>query len=281
MLNTICPCFIVGAASLIGKKTGKIVGFTSRCKKCRKCSIAKSKKKKVAKHTCKKNWTGSAKSMEPDMIVEIIKDAKEKNNPVVTLIGDDDCTAFHRARCEVSSTIQKVSDTNHVKKNISNKLYALKLKHKELSVKTINALMKSFSYMLAQCKQDMQKIQSNLDSVVLHQFGEHQQCGEWCHIKGNPEAKHRNLPWGLDLKSKELKEALLSLFRELDSKKLSSLNSSNPNESFHNTLRSKAPKDKHYSESASLSHRLAAAVCQKNEGYSYVCKVSLLCKCHQ
>ena len=54
--------------------------------------------------------------MEPDMIVEIIKDAKEKNNPVVTLIGDDDCTAFHRARCEVSSTIQKVSDTNHVKK---------------------------------------------------------------------------------------------------------------------------------------------------------------------
>ena len=101
------------------KITGKIVGFTSRCKRCRKCSIAKSKKKKVAKHTCKKNWTVSAKSMEPDMIVEIIKDAKEKNNPVVTLIGDDDCTAIHRARCEISSTIQKVSDTNHVKKKYS------------------------------------------------------------------------------------------------------------------------------------------------------------------
>ena len=55
-------------------------------------------------------------------------------------------------------------------------------------MKTINALMQSFCYMLAQCKQDMQKIEINLDSVYLHQFGEHKQCGEWCHIKGNPEA---------------------------------------------------------------------------------------------
>lgn len=70
----------------------------------------------------KKNWTGTAKSMEPDMIVEILKEVKEKNNHVVTLIGDDDCTAFNRARCEVSSCIVKLNDKNHVKKNISNKL---------------------------------------------------------------------------------------------------------------------------------------------------------------
>lgn len=60
------------------------------------------------------------------MIVEILKEVKEKNNHVVTLIGDDDCTAFNRARCEVSSCIVKLNDKNHVKKNISYKLYRLK-----------------------------------------------------------------------------------------------------------------------------------------------------------
>lgn len=53
-----------------------------------------------------KKWNDTAKSMEPDMIVKILKDVKYKNNPVVTLIGDDDCTAFNRARCEVSSCIE-------------------------------------------------------------------------------------------------------------------------------------------------------------------------------
>lgn len=90
--------------------------------------------------------------MKPDMIVETLKKVKDKNNPVVTLIEDDDCTVFNRASCEVSSCIEKLSDKNLVKKNISNKLYKLKSKHKEFSIKTITAIMKSFSYMLAQCK---------------------------------------------------------------------------------------------------------------------------------
>lgn len=66
------------------------------------------------------------------------------------------------------------------------------------------------------------------------------------------------------------------LFKKLDPEKLSKLDSSNSNESFNNTLRSKAPNDKHYSDGGSLAHRLSAAVCQKNEGYAYVSKVSLL-----
>lgn len=268
-----CYNSLSGTATLIGKRTGKIVGFSARYKRCRKCDVAKAKHRTPNKHACKKNWTGTAKSMEPDMIVEILKEVKDKNNPVVTLIGDDDCTAFNRARCEVSSCIEKLSDKNHVKKNISNKLYKLKSKHKELSVKTITAIMKSFSYMLAQCKEDTDKIEKSIDSVVLHQFGDHVKCGEWCNMKENPTARHKNLPWGADLQNEKLKTDLLTLFRDLDPSKLSRLDSSNCNESFNNTLRSKAPKDKHYSESGSLAYRLSAAVCQKNEGYSYVAKV--------
>lgn len=67
------------------------------------------------------------------------------------------------------------------------------------------------------------------------------------------------------------------MFRDLDPSRLSRLDSSNCNESFNNTLISKAPKDMHYSEDGSLAHRLYAAVCQKNEGYSYVPKELKLC----
>ncbi|CAG2238121.1 unnamed protein product [Mytilus edulis] len=243
-----CYNSLSGTASMIGKKTGKVVGYSARYKRCRKCDVAKLKKRLPTKHKCRKNWCGSAKSMEPDMIVEILKDAKKKDTPVITLIGDDDCTAFNRARCEVDSCLEKVSDINHVKKNISNRLHKIKGKYKELSVKTITALLKSFSFMLAQNKGDSDRIKNSLPSVVLHQFGNHDGCGDWCQMKNKPTAKHRNLPWGADLKDENLKKDLLKVFTDLDPGKMSKLDSSNPNESFNNTVRSKAPKDKHYTD---------------------------------
>ena len=102
--------------------------------------------------------------MEPDMVVEMLKSTKEKKAVVKNLIGDDDTTAFNRARHEVCATMKKVSD----KKNISSQLYNRKPKYRELSVKTINALMKGFSYMLSQAKGDKNYLREGLQSVVLH-----------------------------------------------------------------------------------------------------------------
>ena len=93
-------------------------------------------------------------------------------------------------------------------------------------------------------------------------------------MKTNPGEKHGNLPRGTDLHNSNLRRELLVIFTKLDVSKLAKLDSSNVNESFNNTLRSKAPKDKHYCESNSLQDRLAAAVCQKNDGYGYVFKVN-------
>ena len=83
----------------------------------------------------------------------------------------------------------------------------------------------------------------------------------------------KKIPWGEDLVNNDLKQSLLAVLTKLDPDKLCKLDTSNNNESFNNTLRSKAPKDKHYSDGGSLAHRLSAAVCQKNEGYGYVCQV--------
>lgn len=171
--------------------------------------------------------------------------------------------------------MQEVSDKNHVKKNLSSQLYKLKPQYKELSVKTINAIMKGFSHMLSQAKGDVEHIREGLPSVVLHQFADQSKCDSWCPILKEPSRKHRNLPWGADLTNIELKRSLLSLFHKLDPEKLSKLDSSNINECFNNTLLSKARKDKHYSDGGSLAHRLSAAVCQKNEGYAYVLEVGL------
>uniref|UniRef100_A0ABM0MRW5 Uncharacterized protein LOC102804680 n=1 Tax=Saccoglossus kowalevskii TaxID=10224 RepID=A0ABM0MRW5_SACKO len=52
------------------------------------------------------------------------------------------------------------------------------------------------------------------------------------------------------------------------------MSSTQANESFHNTVASKAPKNRHYSKSESLNIRIAAAVSQKNSGYTYVCSVN-------
>ena len=55
--------------------------------------------------------------------------------------------------------------------------------------------------------------------------------------------------------------------------KLAPLGSFQRNESFHNTIASKAPKFRHYGSSESNDVRVAAAVCEQNLGHQYVVSV--------
>ena len=85
--------------------------------------------------------------------------------------------------------------------------------------------------------------------------------------------KHGNLPHGKDLSDESLHNALSEVFSGLDINKLAFLSSTQSKESFNNTVASKAPKARHYSDSSSLQYRLCASVCQKNEGYNYIASV--------
>jgi hypothetical protein len=58
---------------MIGSRTQKVLDFKVRCKHCRTCETAERNKKNPKPHTCAKNWTGSAKSMEPSMGVDMCK----------------------------------------------------------------------------------------------------------------------------------------------------------------------------------------------------------------
>ena len=185
---------------MIGVRTGKIIGVGVKCKKCRICEHSEAKKEVPRLHQCKRNFTGSAKAMESAIVIDILKDVKNKGKNVGKLIGDDDSTTIARARAEVNASIEKASDKNHVRKNIANALFELKKKHKCLSQKVINSIQKNFNYALVQNKGDPNLLEIALQACSLHPFGDHSRCGDWCCYLKQPDTfKHRNLPYGKDL----------------------------------------------------------------------------------
>ena len=104
---------------MIGEKTGKCIGYGVLSKFCYRCSIGQD----PSTHDCPKNFEGSSKAMESALAVKMLKALKEEGYTVKTLIMDDDTTTISRVRKEVDSYIEKKSDRNHVRKNISNELY--------------------------------------------------------------------------------------------------------------------------------------------------------------
>ena len=215
------------------------------------------------------------------MLVDMVKLCQQKGATVGTIIGDDDSTGISKVRQVLNLNVTKLSDKNHVRKNITKQLFAIKKDHKELSIRVIGEVTKNFNYMLSQNKGDPAKIGRGLKALVNHQFGLHSDCdSSWCGAIDNPSYQHRNLPYGRDLQSDDLKKALHKIFVDglkSQTDKLAFLGSSQANESFNNILATKAPKYKHYSESSSLHYRLCSAVCQKNMGYTYVATVRI---CH-
>ena len=165
----------------------------------------------------------------------------------------------------------KMSDRNHVKKNVTNMLFNMKKTHKSMSVTVITYLKKLFSYVISQNKGDSEGITKGLLSMSLHPFGDQSKCSDkWCVFLQTPTQprKYRSLPYGRPLNDKNLQEALkkeLERYAE-QGLKLSSLGSTQANESFNRVVAAKAPKNCHYSGSASLNFRLAAAVVKKNCG---------------
>ncbi|XP_053407937.1 uncharacterized protein LOC128559651 [Mercenaria mercenaria] len=218
--------------------------------------------------------------MEPFLTVNGLLRLKEKGLCVKKLIMDDDTTTFVLAKRSLSDDIEKAGDKNHIIKNMTNELYKIKDKNKNMSVKTIKYFSKCFSYVLSQNKGNPEGIRSNLKAVTPHAFGCHDYCNvSWCRFLSDKENyTHKSLPFGKDLVGEVLRTDLEALFSRYSSEamlhKLSDLQSSNLNENLNQMIARKAPKAVHYSGSESLDYRISAAVSQKNEGQFYLVKVN-------
>ena len=82
---------------MIGTETGKVIGYSTRSKICRVCDFASSTGKEPRKHECRQNWNGSSKSIEADMVVELVKSVHGRSvgsGPVYVdaIVGDEDAT---------------------------------------------------------------------------------------------------------------------------------------------------------------------------------------------
>lgn len=265
-------CFsILGHAALIGYHTGGIMAYGVKSTACAKCA----KGHPQSDHDCRKNHSGSAKSMEPQLAVQLTArnpQLEAANCVIGTLVGDDDSCSVQAVRRESVVPVEKWLDLNHVRKGFASALYAIKVPDS-----TRNYLCKAFGYAVKQNKGDTAAVKAAIMNIEKHAYGEHNNCGSWCKFAEDPENyKHKGLPNGKPLTSREFRAQLATILGRYaeNAEKIAPCGSSQSNESFNNLVATKNPKYKFNAGSEALPFRVAAAVCQKNLGTSYVVNVN-------
>ena len=223
-------------------------------------------------------------------------------------MGDDDSATIKRVKEQVAHHVEKWSDINHAKKSFTSHLYDLYITvpiyhtyissyiyilyistyisqfKGQLSAKVIEYFSKCFGYALVQNRNNTEGLKKNLKAIVPHAFGKHDQhcSSSWCGFLKDPLSfRHGSLPHGKDLHGEKLQEELEKVMGNFvkNADKLAPLGSSQANESFNNTIGSKAPKIRHYGASESNDFRVACAVSQKNIGHTYVSEVRISVRC--
>ncbi|XP_068739280.1 uncharacterized protein [Montipora capricornis] len=194
-----------GHGAAMGLATGKVVGYSTRCKTCRVCSHNKFTRKDK-RHDCRKNHSGSSKSMERDVACELWSKAPKSGVKFSIYVGDDDSTTLADIKNKVPYGVEKWSHIVHAKRSLNSRLYNLRDRFKGsncsvLSPKVINYVTKCFSYCINQNVGDSNSLKKGLKNIVPHAFGDHTCCdNSWCGYKQNPAAyKHTDLPYGKDL----------------------------------------------------------------------------------
>ena len=75
--------------------------------------------------------------MERDMVVEMVQEKMNDGIRTAAIIGDDDASTIAKLHQTIDPNIEKISDKNHVKKNLSNCLYELKVTYPTLTNRVI------------------------------------------------------------------------------------------------------------------------------------------------
>ena len=75
---------------MVGGRSKKIVGALVVGKTCRICEKAEASNKEVPHHECPKIFDGTAKSMEADAAIELVKDAWQCRFFISRIVCDDD-----------------------------------------------------------------------------------------------------------------------------------------------------------------------------------------------
>lgn len=157
-----------GYSTTIGFLSRKILDYTTRNRKCKKCHL----EHKKDDHDCRLNFYGSAKAMEANAGVQLINHSnilKELGLKVRVIIGDEDSSMIAAVRASnLSEKFLKLADKNHLTKNFAGELYKIRNKFKELNKKdVILHIKKCFFYAVSQNKSDFQNLAKNLEKYQI------------------------------------------------------------------------------------------------------------------
>ncbi|KAF4532343.1 hypothetical protein B566_EDAN003646, partial [Ephemera danica] len=267
---------LTGHSSLIGAMSGKVLAVQVMSSSCRACQI---KGEACNKDTCRRNHTGSAKSMEPAAAIMMLKgeSLKEAEVKVEVLVGDADSSTAAAVREEFGDTIKKALDITHAKKNFKNNLYLLQRTHKSMSKQAILYMTATVGTVISKHKGSPKELEAALYNIPEHVFNNHSNCSpEWCRYFSNPtNYKSKYLAKSLGDHGGTLYTEVCKCIEKLASKseELSVGGSTQGCESLNNTVSMKAPKNKHFGGTSALTFRVNAAVLQKNEGVDYTANV--------
>ena len=174
------------------------------------CSTCKSEKRtgkqqENSNHICWKNWSGSAKAMETEVAVTCCLQLLEKGVYLKWLIGDEDATTISEIRKRVPhpyNQVEKLSDSNHLKKHFTGRLYLLKAttyskRNSGLSKAIIEHLGHNFAYAVKCNAGNPDMICKALKNLLAHSFGDHSECQSigttnWCKVWSEPNAYKPN-----------------------------------------------------------------------------------------
>lgn len=166
-----------GYGAIIGFLSKKVLDYSSRNRKCKRCELGQPKNT----HDCRKNFSGSAKSMEPSVGNELINHStilRETGLAVRVVIGDEDSATIAAVRKDNAQKIFKLADSNHLQKHFGSELYALRNRYKEMRrCETIPHLKKCFAYAVSQNQGSSRELAETLRSIPNHFFNDHSNCG--------------------------------------------------------------------------------------------------------
>ena len=165
---------ITGFGTVIGESTGKVLDYGVRSTRCRKCEIAG--KSNAVSHNCRKNHSGSSKSMEPEIAVACFNNATNHGLKYSSYTGDEDATTESHVKCRVNYETAKKTDKNHATRTLGSRLYSAQKTVKGLTSVIINYFLKLFAYCISTKQGESAKIKQGLNSLVCHAFGDHCKC---------------------------------------------------------------------------------------------------------
>ena len=194
-----------GVAVVIGNVTNKLLYLGVHNKYCCICTVAANKGIPPKEHKCFRNWDGSSRAMETDMIVEGFKAAESMHGlRYMRMTGDGDSSVLANVQTCVpgwGSKVTKVECANHAVKCYRSRLEKItqdfpkykgkgKLTQRAIKRLTVGARCAIKMHSLSK---DVKRLRKDLRNGPSHVFNDHTKCSpSFCKVAA--EAVGRSLP---------------------------------------------------------------------------------------